>query len=48
MQTILQRNRKIKTGRLQNSYVDSGRNKVYKSEWATEYREVPRMQTVYD
>ena len=26
----------IKTGRLQNSYVDSGRNKVYKSEWATE------------
>ena len=22
-----------KTGRLQNSYVDSGRNKVYKSEW---------------
>ena len=25
-----------KTGRLQNSYVDSGRNKVYKSEWATE------------
>ena len=26
----------IKTGRLHNSYVDSGRNKVYKSEWATE------------
>ena len=26
----------IKTGRLQNSYVDSGRNKVYKSEWVTE------------
>ena len=26
----------IKTGRLQNSYVDSGKNKVYKSEWATE------------
>ena len=26
----------IKTGNLQNSYVDSGRNKVYKSEWATE------------
>ena len=26
----------IRTGRLQNSYVDSGRNKVYKSEWATE------------
>ena len=25
-----------KTGRLQNSYVDSGKNKVYKSEWATE------------
>ena len=25
-----------KSGRLQNSYVDSGRNKVYKSEWATE------------
>ena len=35
-----------KTGRLQNSYVDSGRNKVYKSEWATE-RKVPRMQTVH-
>jgi len=28
--------RQQKTGRLQNSYVDSGRNKVYKSEWATE------------
>jgi len=28
--------RQIKNGRLQNSYVDSGRNKVYKSEWATE------------
>ena len=26
----------IKPGRLQNSYVYSGRNKVYKSEWATE------------
>ena len=36
-----------KTGRLQNSYVDSGKNKVYKSEWATE-RKVPRMQTVHD
>ena len=30
------KSRQIKTGRLQNSFVDSGRNKVYKSEWATE------------
>jgi hypothetical protein len=33
----------IKTGRLQNSYVDSGRNKVYKSEFATE-RKFPQAQ----
>jgi hypothetical protein len=33
----------IKTGRLQNSYVDSGRNKVYKSEFATE-RKFPQTQ----
>ena len=30
------KSRQIKTGRLQNSFVDSGKNKVYKSEWATE------------
>jgi len=37
----------IKTGRLQNSYVDSGRNKVYKSEWATEakFPEVKKSMT---
>ena len=33
----------IRTGRLQNSYVDSGRNKVYKSEFATE-RKFPQAQ----
>ena len=32
-----------KTGRLQNSYVDSGKNKVYKSEWATE-RKFPEVK----
>ena len=37
----------IKTGRLQNSYVDSGKNKVYKSEWATEakFPEVKKSMT---
>ena len=30
------KSKQTKTGRLQNSFVDSGRNKVYKSEWATE------------
>ena len=37
----------IKTGRLQNSYVDSGRKKVYKSEWATEakFPEVKKSMT---
>lgn len=33
---VSKKTRQIKRNRLQNSYVDSGRNKVYKSEFATE------------